>query len=193
MKKTTIAIAIFALASGAVSAQTAGQDQARAMDAYAKAAAVTSHHEALKYFVGRWKVESKMWAVPGAPPSESVNTNAGEMILGGRYVRLAYRGQMMGQPFEGLQISGYDNTAQVFTTIWIDNTSTSFYLLKGSYDEAKKTYTFNGRWADPLGGDTPVRMIIRIVSPDVYESETYMILPDGKEFMSMADRSVRIK
>jgi hypothetical protein len=193
MKKTTIAIAIFALASGAASAQTAGQDQAKAMEAYTKAAAITTHHEVLNYFVGRWKVESKMWAVPGAPPSESVNTNAGEMILGGRYVRLAYRGQMMGQPFEGLQISGYDNTAQVFTTIWIDNTSTSFYLLKGTYDAAKKTYTFTGRWADPLGGDTPVRMIIRIVSPDVYESETYMVLPDGKDFKSMEMRCTRKK
>jgi hypothetical protein len=193
MKKTTIAIAIFALASGAASAQTAGQDQAKAMEAYTKAAAITTHHEVLNYFVGRWKVESKMWAVPGAPPSESVNTNAGERILGGRYVRLSYKGTMMGQPFEGLQISGYDNTAQAYTTFWIDDSSTSFYLLKGSYDAAKKTFTFTGRWADPLGGDTPVRMIIRIVSPDEYMSETYMMMPDGKEFMSMADRSVRLK
>jgi hypothetical protein len=193
MKKTTIAIAIFALASGAASAQTAGQDQAKAMEAYMKAGAVTAHHEALKYFAGRWKVESKMWAVPGAPPSESVNTNAGEMILGGRYVRLAYQGQMMGQPFEGLQISGFDNVARIYTTFWIDNTSTSFYLLKGTFDAAKKIYTFTGRWADPVGGDMPVRMFIRIVSPDVYESETYMTLPDGKDFLTMSDRSVRVK
>jgi hypothetical protein len=115
------------------------------------------------------------------------------MILGGRYVRLTYRGEMMGQPFEGLQISGYDNIAKAYTTFWIDNSSTSFYLLKGTYDAAKKTYTFTGRWADPVGGETPVRMVIRIVSPDIYESETYMKLPDGKEFMNMSDRSVRVK
>ncbi len=47
-----------------------------------KAGAVTADHEALKYFAGRWKVEAKMWAVPGAPPTESVNTNEGTMILG---------------------------------------------------------------------------------------------------------------
>jgi hypothetical protein len=169
------------------------QDQAKAMEAYMKAGAVTADHEALKYFAGRWRVEGKMWAAPGAPPTESVNSNEGEMILGGRYVRLTYRGEMMGQPFEGLQISGYDNIAKAYTTFWIDNTSTSFYLLKGTYDAAKKTYTFTGRWADPVGGDTPVRMVIRIVSPDEYVSETYMKLPDGKDFLGMADRSVRIK
>ncbi len=86
-----------------------------------KAGAVTVEHKALEYFAGRWRVEGKMWAAPGAPPTESVNSNEGEMILGGRYVRLTYRGEMMGQPFEGLQISGYDNIAKAYTTFWIDN------------------------------------------------------------------------
>jgi hypothetical protein len=115
------------------------------------------------------------------------------MILGGRYALLDYKGEMMGQPFQGLQISGYDNIATAYTTFWIDNSSTSFYLLKGTYDAAKKTYTFAGRWADPLGGETPVRMIVKIVSPDEYVSEPYMRLPDGKEFLNMSDRSVRVK
>ncbi len=193
MNKAVLALALFTLIAVSGLAQMSEQDQAKAMEAYMKAGAVTADHEALKYFAGRWKVESKMWAAPGAPPTESVNSNEGEMILGGRYVRLTYKGEMMGQPFEGLQISGYDNIAKAYTTFWIDNSSTSFYLLKGTYDAAKKTYTFTGRWTDPLGGDTPVRMVIRIVSPDVYESETYMKLPDGKEFLNMSDRSVRIK
>jgi hypothetical protein len=193
MKKAVIALALFALIALSGLAQMSEQDQAKAMEAYMKAGAVTADHEALKYFAGRWKVEAKMWAVPGAPPTESVNTNEGTMILGGRYVRLTYKGEMMGQPFEGLQISGYDNIAKLYTTFWIDNSSTSFYLLKGTYDTAKKAYTFKGSWADPVGGETPVRMVIRIVSPDEYVSETYMTLPDGKDFLSMVDRSVRVK
>ena len=193
MKKVVFALALFASIAVSGLAQMSEQDQAKAMEAYMKAGAVTADHKALKYFAGRWRVEGKMWAAPGAPPTESVNSNEGEMILGGRYVRLTYRGEMMGQPFEGLQISGYDNIAKAYTTFWIDNSSTSFYLLKGTYDAAKKTYTFTGRWADPVGGDTPVRMVIKIVSPDEYVSETYMKLPDGKEFLGMVDRSVRIK
>jgi len=193
MKKAVVALALFASISVSGLAQMSEQDQAKAMEAYMKAGAVTADHEALKYFAGRWKVESKMWAAPGAPTTESVNTNVGEMILGGRYVRLIYKGEMMGQPFEGLQISGYDNIAKAYATFWIDNSSTSFYLLKGTYDAGKKTYTFTGRWTDPLGGEAPVRMVIRIVSPDIYESETYMKLPDGQEFLNMSDRSVRVK
>lgn len=193
MTRTGSAFAFIIAFSLSGLAQVSEQDQAKAMEAYMKAGAVTAEHKALEYFAGRWKVESKMWTAPGAPPTESVNTNEGRMILGGRYALLDYKGEMMGQPFEGLQISGYDNLAKAYTTFWIDNSSTSFYLLKGTYDAAKKTYTFTGRWADPLGGDTPVRMVVRIVSPDVYESETYMALPDGKEFLNMSDRSVRVK
>jgi hypothetical protein len=193
MNKAVLTLALFVLIAVPVRAQMSEQDQAKAMEAYMKAGAVTADHEALKYFAGRWKVEAKMWAAPGAPATESVNANAGEMILGGRYVRLSYKGEMMGQPFEGLQISGYDNLAKAYMTLWIDNTSTSFYLLKGTYDAAKKTYTFTGRWADPVGGETPVRMVIKIVSPDEYVSETYTTLPDGKEFLGMVDRSVRVK
>ena len=193
MKKAGFALAFFVLTAASGAAQMSAQDQAKAMEAYMKAGAVTSDHEALKYFAGRWRVEGKMWAAPGAPPAESVNANEGEMILGGRYVRLAYKGEMMGQPFEGLQISGYDNIEKAYKTFWIDNSSTSFYLLTGKFDAAKKTYTFIGRWTAPMGGATPVRMIIKIVSPDEYTSETYMTMPDGKEFLNMSDRSVRVK
>ncbi|NTV81949.1 MAG: DUF1579 domain-containing protein [Candidatus Aminicenantes bacterium] len=193
MKRTALALVLSAITTALGLAQTSEQDQAKAMEAYMKAGAVTADHEALKYFAGRWKVEGKMWTAPGAPPTESINTNEGEMILGGRYVRLTYKGEMMGQPFEGLQISGYDNIEKAYKTFWIDNSSTSFYLLTGKYDAAKKTYTFTGRWADPMGGVTPVRMIIKIVSADEYTSETYMAMPDGKEFLNMSDRSVRTK
>jgi hypothetical protein len=193
MKKAVFALVLFVLAAAWGRARMSGQDQAKAMEAYMKAGAVTADHQALKYFAGRWKVEAKMWAAPGAPATESVNTNEGEMILGGRYVRLIYKGEMMGQPFEGHQISGYDNIAKAYTTFWIDNSSTSFYLLKGTYDAAGKTYTYTGRWTDPLGGESPVRMVVRIVSADEYVSETYMTMPDGKEFLNMSDRSVRVK
>lgn len=193
IKKTGLTLALIILATLGSLARVSKQDQAEAMEAYMKAGAVTAEHKALEYFTGRWKVEAKMWAAPGAPPTESVNSNEGRMILGGRTALQNYKGEMMGRPFEGLQISGYDNLARAYTTFWIDNSSTSFYLLKGTYDAAKGTYAFTGRWADPLGGDTPVRMVITIVSPDEYTSETYMALPDGREFLNMSDRSVRVK
>jgi len=193
MKKSVLFLLAAAFLARGASAQTSSQDQQKAMEAYMKAGAVTENHALLKSFVGRWETTATMWAVPGAPPTTSKNEVEGELILGGRFVRMNYRGTMMGQPFEGIQVTGYDNLQKAFVTVWVDNTSTSLYLLSGTYDPVKKTYTNTGKWAGPMGGLTPVRMVIRVLGPDEYISETFMTLPDGKEFKSMEDRTVRKK
>ncbi len=193
MKKTVLVLFAACILAGFAAAQATPADQQKAMDAYMKAAAVTANHEALKYFVGSWDVEGTMWEAPGAPPTKTKNTGLSVLIMGGRYFRMDYKGTMMGMPFEGLQITGYDNLEKAYKTFWVDNSSTSFYVLTGQYDAAKKTYNYTGRWADPMGGFTPVRMTFRIVGPDEYVSETYMKMPDGKEFKSMADRYLRKK
>jgi len=193
MKKAMILFAAGCLSLGAAFGQTSSQDQTKAMEAYMKAGAVTENHALLKYFVGRWEMTATMWMMPGSPPTTSKNDVEAELILGGRYIRTINRGEMMGQVFEGILIQGYDNLQKAFTTVWIDNSSTSLYLLSGTYDPSTKTYTHTGKWADPVGGMTPVRMVLRIVGPDEYVSETYMTLPDGKEFKTMEDRTVRKK
>lgn len=193
MKKALFPLMALVLISGMVFARTSAQDQQKAMEAYMKAAAVTADHAVLKAFVGHWDATATMWMMPGAPPSTSKNTVDAVMILGGRFVRMDYKGTMMGQPFEGYQITGYDNMQKTYNTFWIDNSSTSFYLLAGTYDPAKKTFIQKGQWADPMGSVTPVRAVITLVSPDEYLYESFMSMPDGKEFKSMEYRAVRKK
>lgn len=193
MKKALMILLMATMALGAAFAQTSAQDQQKATEAYMKAAAVTADHAILKVFVGRWDATATMWMMPGTPPSTSKNTVDAVLILGGRFVQLNYKGTMMGQPFEGMQITGYDNMQKTYTTFWIDNSSTAFYLLTGPYDQAKKTFEQKGNWADPMGGTTPVRTVTRIVSPDEFVFENYMKLPDGKEFKSLEYRALRKK
>src|SRR5512136_1678114 len=132
-------------AVGPLRAQTA-QDEQKAMEMYMKLGAVNAHHAYLKLFVGEWKSEATMWVMPGAPPTTSENTAKAELILGGRFLKMVYSGTMMGQPFEGFQIVGYDNLQNKYVVLWIDNTSTAFYMTTGVYDEAKKTMTEEGLW-----------------------------------------------
>jgi hypothetical protein len=196
MKKCQIALGLAVLllaAAGGLIAQTSPQDQQRANEAYAKAAAVTENHGLLKFFIGKWDMNVTMWAFPGTPPTMSKDATEVTAILGGRFIMAKVSGTMMGQPFEGVQINGYDNVQKKFLTFWIDNSSTTFFLLSGTYDAAKKTWTDTGRWADPMSGVTPVRAVTRIVGPDEYVYEMYMGLPDGKEFKSMEARYVRKK
>jgi len=174
-------------------AQPSPQDQQKAIEAYAKAAAVTENHKLLAYFVGSWDVTSTMWQSPGAQPTVSKNSGEVMSILGGRFVMTKFKGTMMGQPFEGMQVDGFDNMRNKFQTFWVDNSSTSFYLLSGTYDAKTRTWNATGRWADPMGGMTPVRTVTRIVGPDEYIYEMYMGRPDGQEFKSLENHGLRKK
>jgi len=187
------AAAVFLAATGGISAQTTDQDQQKAMEAYAKAMAVAENHGLLEFFIGRWDVTSTMWSFPGTPPTTSQNAGDVTSILGGRFIMMKFSGTMMGQPFEGIQIVGYDNMQKKFQTLWIDSSSTAFFLLSGTCDAARKTWTDMGRWADPMGGTTNVRSVTRIVGPDEYVYEMYMGMPDGKEFKSLENRCLRKK
>jgi len=198
MFKTRILIftvLFLALTSGAVLvAQSSPQDMQKAMDAYMKAGAVTANHEFLKRYVGVWDAKTTMWMAPGQPPTTTQNTYETSLILGGRYLLLKFKGTMMGQPFEGLQIIGYDNLAKKYATFWIDNTSTSFFLTTGTLDAAKKVLTESGEWADAMtGGTSKVRMTTKYIGPDEFIYEQFNVMPDGKEFKTMENRCTRKK
>jgi len=175
-------------------AQEAKTDQQKAMDAYMKAMAPNENHAFLKSFAGQWDVTSTAWMRPGAPPSVSSSTCTAELILGGRYVMLRYQGVMFGQPFEGIQIIGYDNTQKKYNAFWIDNTSTSFYLTSGTRAAAGNTINDTGLWPDPMtGGTSKIRAVTKLIGPDEYTYELFMVGSDGKEFKSLENRSLRKK
>jgi hypothetical protein len=46
--------------------------------------------------------------LPPQPKARAKN----EMIMGGRYLMGSYKGEMMGMPFEGYSMTGYDNAAK---------------------------------------------------------------------------------
>jgi hypothetical protein len=181
------------LSGSRLSGQTP-QDQQKAMEMYMKLGAVNENHAYLKQFVGEWKSKATMWMMPGAPPTTSENKARAELILGGRFLKMTYAGTMMGQPFEGFQIIGYDNLQKKYVVLWMDNTSTAVYQTTGVRDASGKTMTEEGLWPDPItGGKVTVRNVTKWLGPEEFVYESYMGLPNGKEFKSLEQRMVRIK
>lgn len=179
-----------ALAAG----QTGPQDQQKAMEMYMKLGAVNENHAYLRQFAGEWKMTATMWAFPGSPPTTSENTATAELIFSGRFLKMAYKGQMMGQPFEGFQLMGYDNYQQKYVVLWVDNTSTAFYMTAGVLDPATKTMTETGLWPDPMsGGQVKVRNVSKFTGKDGFVYESYMTLPNGQEFKTLEQRGARVR
>jgi hypothetical protein len=162
------------------------QDQQKMMEVYMELGALNENHDHLKNFVGEWEVTTKGWMSPGTDPTVSQGLIKGALILGGRFLKMEFKGTMFGQPFEGFQITGYDNLKKKYVTFWIDSTSTAFYLLSGIRDEATNVTRASGVWPEPMtGGTMKVRDVTELVSRDEFRYEMFMTGPDGKEFKTL--------
>ncbi len=111
-------------------------------------------HRVLDRFIGLWNVTTRMWMEgPGSEPSETTGIVTCEWILKSHYVRQETRGMMMGIPFEGWAITGYDNLKKQYVGIWIDSVSTGIYTLSGHLDPTGTVLTMYGEVDDPMTGE----------------------------------------
>lgn len=109
----------------------------------------TAEHKMLAEDVGTWDAEVKMWAQgPEADPDVS---KASEVVtaVGDFWTVADFKGQMMGQPFAGHGIYGYDAAEKKFTAVWVDTMSLEPIEMEGTYDPKSKELTMYAEGFDP--------------------------------------------
>jgi hypothetical protein len=194
MKKVWIIVVVSALACALAPAQEKPQDmeEQKAMAAYMAANAVNENHEFLNKFAGNWDVQMTSWMAPGKPPVQERATAQAELRFDGRFLFLSFQGKMMGMPFTGLQILGYDNMKKMYVTLWMDNSSTHIFKTTGMREGNVITET--GKWPDPvMGKEMGVKARTTFLNDDEYLYEQFMVQDDGKEFKSLELRCLRKK
>lgn len=161
-------------------------EEQAAMDAWTKAATPGEAHARLEPFVGTWKVRVTSWPAPGAPPSISTGSAEAEWIFGKRFLREEFTGEFMGMPFEGLGITGYDNTRAQYRSFWIDNFGTTMLTMTGASTDGGKTFVYTGEMDDVVQGKTVTfRNTARIVGADTHVMEMHGPDASGREFKMM--------
>jgi hypothetical protein len=93
---------------------------------------------------------------------------------------------MMGGPFNGRGMQGYDNVTGKHWSTWNDSMSTGLFVTEGTCDATGKTCTFTGSTTDPVK-KTPVKMRMTTKWPSATTEifEMYGPGPDGKEMKMM--------
>lgn len=184
-----------ALAADAPKKATA--DQAKAaedamMAEMMKMAAPGPMHALLNPLVGTWKTKTLSYF--GAEPTASEGTCQRSWIMGGRYLVSNYTGDMMGMPFEGMDLLAYDNMKKQYTDVWVDNMGTMLTLGKdGQPDASGKVITINMTMYDPsVGKDIDVKMVTKIIDQN---SNTLVMtsMKDGKEVKQMEITYTRVQ
>ena len=155
------------------------------MAAMAAAGAPGEEHAELAKGVGTFDVDMKWWAGPGGDPMPMTAVANVEMIFGGRYMVEHFHGSMMGESFEGRLLMGYDNLAEEYFSLWIDDMSTSRGMMTGNKDEDGVLH-MSGWMRDPMTpGGRMWRMEAEVGGGDTFVNRFYDTLPDGGEYKSM--------
>ncbi len=200
MNGSILALLLCAMPALAEEAKQAAAPAANAetqamMAAWEKASTPGAQHAQLaEHFAGNWTTKQTVWWDPAAPPTVQTGKASTEALFGGRTLRMNFDGEFMGQPFQGIGYTGYDNVAGRYYSTWTDSMATGLMLAHGDYDPATRTYTFRTEMLDPMkpGSKTPIRNVIRIVDADNHVFEMHET-HDGKENKSMVIEYQRTK
>jgi hypothetical protein len=103
------------------------------------------------------------------------------MILDGRFLQQEYTGDMMGSPFTGINVIGYDNHTRKYVSTWVDSMGTGIYFFQGTAGADGKTITQECRYDDPIKGPMKWRSVTRIVDDNTLVYEAYGTDKRGKE------------
>lgn len=155
-------------------------DQDAMMKAWQDAMTPGPQHEMLAGMIGEWDGDITMWMDPTQPPQNYEGTVVYESIFDGRYVVGNYSSTMMGMPFSGMDVNGYDNIKKVFFTFWIDNMGTGTMYVEGNFNEETNSINYTGETVDLTGEKMKVRQVVKLIDKDNSIFEMYFDKGQGE-------------
>lgn len=168
--------------------------QAAMMEAWNAYRTPGEMHKMLAMDKGEWNAEITHWADPSAPPQKAKGTESCKMVMDGRYLKISFQGEFMGEPFNGLGFMGYDNAKKEFFSTWIDDMGTGVMIVRGTAPgEDNNTLEMKGTMVDPMtGNDLNIREVISRVDENTRTMEMFME-HNGMEMKTMEIKYSRKK
>ena len=155
------------------------------METYKKLATPGEPHKLFASLAGSWTTKTKEWMEPDKPPMESTGSAEMKMLLDGRFLQQEFTGDMMGQPYSGIGITGYDNLRKRYVSTWIDSMGTGIFTMEGTASADGKTITLKGQHAELGGGQMTHRAVWKIVDSNTQTFDMYGTHEHGKEMKMM--------
>lgn len=139
-------------------------------------------HAELAKSVGDWDADCETY-MPGSPVMKSKGSAKISTIMGGRFLREEFKGTMMGQPFDGIMLLGFDNNLKRYDCMWIDSMGTGMMVTHSKTDSPAE---LTGEFYCPMvKKEVTARLVNKNVSNDEHVFEMYSPGPDGKEALMM--------
>lgn len=139
-----------------------------------------AEHKAIAQLAGNWSGQATL-QFPGMEPMTSEIEVTNTMDLGGFWLLGHFEGSMMGIPFSGHSVFGFDTEKGKYVEIWVDSMRSGMSQLEGDYDAGSRKWT---KWLDgkhPMTGE-PIRErhTVTLRAADVMILELAMPGEDGE-------------
>jgi hypothetical protein len=166
-------------------------DMQAMMEIYKKVGTPGEPHKLLAKLEGSWTTRTRGW-LEGKPAMESTGTCEQKLVLGGHYLQQDYTGDMMGMPFSGINLLGYNNYTKKYESVWLDSMSTAIYFFVGKGSRDGRTITQECSYVDPVRGPAVWRSVTRVKDDNTLEFEMF-ITPEGGKKEKMMEMTVARK
>jgi hypothetical protein len=122
------ALAALALLPGLAGSQDGGEKTPDQMMALMKKwSATDEHHKELAWYLGTWDTEMRM---TGAPAAEK-GTSEFKWIVDGRWIAEDFNGTLMGAPYHGYGVMGFDRFKKKWVSTWVSSADTAMLRFEG--------------------------------------------------------------
>ena len=132
-------------------------------------------HQVFESLAGNWRAEVRCWIEPDGPPEMSLGSARIFWTLSGRFLEEEFHGEMMGRPYTGRTLMGFDNIKQTFNSVSVSDIQTSMFTCEGKGEHGNKLITMEGRATCMASDckDIPMRTVMRIISPVKHTVEMF--------------------
>jgi len=148
---------------------------------------LSPHHSMLHTMVGHWSAQMRMYPGPGQDPIDTDGYATSELILGGRALKTAFKGEFLSQRFTGLGLDGYDIDREQHFSIWMDTLTTGPTIVSGECGhDGMDVVTLKGEFDDAESGETIQRKtVLKLVSSSRYTYEEWHTRGEGEPALTM--------
>ena len=167
-------------------------DPAAEMAEWAKLNAPGPEHKKLAAMAGEWDTTCTMF-MPDGGKMESKGKEKSKVVLGGRFLESEFQSEMMGMPFTGRGLMGYNTITKKWVMTWTDSMSTGITYFEGTEDKEKKTMTMTAEQKSPDGKTEKLRTVTTMIDENSYKFEMHVTAGDQKEQKVMEILYKRVK
>jgi hypothetical protein len=145
----------------------------------------TAHHLAMKAMEGTWDAVVKTYGAPGQPPTESKAVEVNKVVGGGFWMQSDFSGNLMGGPFDGHGLFGFDPVAGKHVGTWVDSVSPVQAITSGTCKDGCKELASTFDMTVAPGMTMNFRELAKQTDADHRTMAMWMAGKDGKEMLMM--------